>query len=186
MPVNSTHADYDASLPAWLRARDVLAGEDALKGAGEKYLPRLDSQSAEEFANYVRRASFFNATARTAEAYLGLIFRRPPFLKVPEASGVGRAMAEFVDDADMLGTKLTGYAKMMVGEVIGIGRGGTLVDWEDTVEKRAYAAFYSAEQIINWKVERVRGRNVPTLIVLAEVAPCRVVPGMARAEEDEF
>ena len=49
MPVNTTHPDYDFGLPGWLRARDVLAGEDAVKSAGEKYLPRLDSQSDEEF-----------------------------------------------------------------------------------------------------------------------------------------
>ena len=46
MPVNSTHPDYDGALPAWLRARDVLAGEDAVKAGGEKYLPRLDSQTS--------------------------------------------------------------------------------------------------------------------------------------------
>ena len=45
MAVNATHPDYDASLPGWLRARDVLAGEDAVKFAGEKYLPRLESQT---------------------------------------------------------------------------------------------------------------------------------------------
>ena len=52
MPVNSTHPDYDVTLPDWLQARDVLAGGDAVKSAGEKYLPRLDSQSDEEFLAY--------------------------------------------------------------------------------------------------------------------------------------
>ena len=33
---------------------------------------------------YLARASFFNATARTADGYLGLIFRRAPFVKLPE------------------------------------------------------------------------------------------------------
>src|SRR5438094_10675388 len=84
MPVNSVHFDYLANLPDWLRARDVLAGEDTIKSAGEKYLPRLDSQSDEEFLAYRKRASFFNATARSAEGFVGLIFRRPPFIKVPE------------------------------------------------------------------------------------------------------
>src|SRR5512136_834990 len=103
MPVNSTHPEYDASLPAWLRARDVLAGEDAVKAGGQKYLPRLDSQSDEEFSAYVKRASYFNASARTSEAYLGLMFRRPPFVKLPDdGAGVGRAMAVFQNDADML------------------------------------------------------------------------------------
>jgi hypothetical protein len=85
MPVNATHPDYDFGLPGWLRARDVLAGEDAVKSAGEKYLPRFDSQSDEEFLAYRMRASFFNATARSAEGFVGLIFRRPPFIKIPES-----------------------------------------------------------------------------------------------------
>jgi len=54
MSVNSTHPDYDASLPAWLRARDVIAGEDAVKSAGEKYLPRLEAQTDEEYAKHYR------------------------------------------------------------------------------------------------------------------------------------
>src|SRR4051794_20039186 len=150
MPVNSTHPDYDANALDWSRARDVLAGEDAVKSAGEKYLPRLDSQTDEEFLAYRKRASFFNATARSAEGFIGLIFRRPPFIKVPEAgaqgslsqagqsrpTGVGRALAGFVNDADMLGTTLAGYAKNVATEVVGIGRAGSLVDWEGDVEKR--------------------------------------------------
>src|SRR5512136_366547 len=169
MAVNTTHPDYDAAALEWSRARDVLAGEDAVKAGGEKYLPRLDSQTDQEFTAYVKRASYFNASARTSEAYLGLMFRRPPFVKLPaDGAGVGRAMAVFENDADMLGTTLTGYAKMVVGDVVGLGRAGSLVDWEDEVEQRAYVVFYRAEQIINWRVERVNGRNVPTLIVLAE------------------
>ena len=66
MPVNSTHPDYDAAATEWARARDVLAGEDAVKAGGEKYLPRLDSQTDEEFSAYVKRASYFNASARTS------------------------------------------------------------------------------------------------------------------------
>jgi len=89
MPVNSTHPDYDATLLAWSRARDVMAGEDALKSGGVRYLPRLDSQTDEEYAAYKERAAFFNATARTAEGYVGLIFRRPPFVKTPEDGGLG-------------------------------------------------------------------------------------------------
>ena len=179
MPVNSTHPDYDANAFDWLRARDVLAGEDAVKSAGEKYLPRLDSQSDEEFLAYRKRASFFNATARSAEGFIGLVFRRPPFVKVPESqSGVGRALATFLNDADMLGTTLSGYAKNVVTEVVGIGRAGSLIDWEGDVEKRAYVSLYSAEQILNWRIERVNGRNVPTLIVLSE--------DFAQDSKDEF
>ena len=30
MPVNSTHAECAAALPGWIRARDLLAGEEAV------------------------------------------------------------------------------------------------------------------------------------------------------------
>jgi hypothetical protein len=59
MPVNTTHPDYDAALPDWLRARDVLAGEDAVKSAGEKYLPRLDSQRAESVGPLLKKGFEF-------------------------------------------------------------------------------------------------------------------------------
>src|SRR5690606_15178409 len=119
MPVNSTHPDYDAALPNWTRARDVMAGEDAIKAAGIRYLSKLDSQTEEEYAAYKSRASFFNATARTAEVYLGLIFRRPPFIKVPEGqAALAKALGEFVNDTDMLGSPLPAYAKSVVNEII--------------------------------------------------------------------
>ena len=181
MPVSSTHTDYDATASAWSRARDVLAGEDAVKAGRERYLPRLDSQTDDEYLAYQARASFFNATARTAEGYTGLIFRRPPFVKIPEGSGIGVALSEFVNDVDMLGTSLFGYAKNVVNEVIGVGRAGTLIDWEGEFENRVYASLYTAEHIINWRVERVNGRNIPTLIVLQECGKPK-----SGAGDDEF
>src|SRR5213079_2947621 len=96
-------------------------------------------------AAYRNRASFFNATSRTGEGYVGLIFRRAPFLKVPEeSSGVGKALANFSNDADMLGTSLYGYAKHVVNEVIAVCRAGTLMDWEGEFENRVYASLYTA------------------------------------------
>ena len=216
MPVNSTHLDYDAALPAWLRARDVIAGEDAVKAAGTRYLPRLDLHSDDDYAAYKARSSFFNATARTAEGYLGLVFRRPPFVKLPEdgrpestsesgrppsprpspegrgrasqpatSSALVRALTQFRNDADMLGTALLDYAKTVVSEVIGVGRAGTLIDWESEVENRVYASLYAAENIINWRVERINGRNIPTMVVLREMTE-RSEAGDQRSAGDEF
>jgi hypothetical protein len=180
VPVNSHHPDYDVNLPAWQRARDVIAGEDAVKAGGEKYLPRLDSQSDNDYLGYKTRASFFNATARTADGYVGLIFRREPTFKLPESkTGVGRAIDALVEDADMRGTSLSSYAKNVTTEVISVGRAGSLVDWEDAVEKRAFAVLYTAEQIINWKSERVNGRNVLTLVILRE-------SGISQNPTDDF
>ncbi|HEY9173456.1 MAG TPA: DUF4055 domain-containing protein [Verrucomicrobiae bacterium] len=181
--MNSTHPDYDATLPAWLRARDVVAGEDAVKAAGEKYLPRLDSQSTDDYLGYKSRASFFNAAARTAEGIVGLIFRRDPVVRVPaNKDTLSTALAKCLDDLDLLGTTLTAYARNVIEEVVIVGRCGTLVDWQGEGEGRAYASLYRAEDIRNWRVERVNGRNVLTLLALVE----RVESREQRAEGDEF
>ncbi len=154
-----------------MRARDVFAGEDAVKAAGVRYLPRLDSQTDEEYLAYKERASFFNASARTADGFVGLIFRREPTFKVPQtATGVARALAEFIDDADMLGTTLSSYTKTVTSEVMAVGRAATLVDWESEAEGRAYAVLYTAEQIINWRADRINGRTLLSLVVLRETA----------------
>jgi hypothetical protein len=180
MPVQSTHPDYDANVAAWQRARDVFAGEDAVKAAGEKYLPRLDCQDDPEYRAYKNRSSFFNASARTADGFVGLIFRRDPTFKLPAGNGVGDALAEFVEDADMLGTPLSAFSKNLVTEIINVGRAGTLVDWNDLSEQRAYVVAYSAEDIINWHTERVNGRNVLSLVVLQEISQTPI------AESDPF
>jgi hypothetical protein len=183
MSINSLHPDYVANLGAWTRARDVLAGEDTIKAAGERYLPRLGSASDDDYNGYRQRASFFNATARTADGYLGLIFRRAPFLTVPAPAGaLGRGVSAFLNDADMRGSTLCAYTREIVGEVIAVGRAGSLVDWEEG-EQRPYVTSYRAEQILNWRSERVNGRLIPTLIVLHE-QKTEPVPDVSADEND--
>ena len=54
--------------PAWSSARDVIAGEDAVNAAAVCYLPRLDSQTDEEYAAYKERAAYIQASPwRTSE-----------------------------------------------------------------------------------------------------------------------
>ncbi len=143
MPVNTTHPEYDAGLSAWLRIRDVLAGEDAIKRGGEKYVPRLESQSDDEFAAYVQRGFFYNATARTVDGDLGLIFRRDPVLVLPaESSALHPILKTFVNDVDLRGTTLDACARHTVIEVISLGRSGSLIDWQED-EERAYVSHWT-------------------------------------------
>src|SRR4051794_1929751 len=148
----TTHSDYLSNMTAWSRARDVLAGEDAIKQAGEQYLPCLENQTTDEYKAYKSRALFFNATARTAEAYLGLIFRRVPFVKVPEnpRDPLTKIFASFRADSDLRGTTLDSYAKQIVSEVIAVGRAATVIDYEPTMEHRPFIRSYQAEHILNW------------------------------------
>jgi len=72
---------------------------------------------------------------------------------------------------DILQRRLYTYSKQVVSEVIALGRAGSLVDWEDSGQSRAYVVRYSAEQILNWRIQRLGGRNVVDLVVLSEQVP---------------
>src|SRR4051812_25605966 len=102
MPVNSHHPSYDLAFTEWQRVREVLAGEDSVKAAGERYLPRVQSHTNDEYNLYRMRASFFNATARTAEGYVGLIFRRPPWIKLPDSIVTGKQVVYRIPDLNAL------------------------------------------------------------------------------------
>ena len=174
MGVGGTHPDYDASAAEWARARDVLSGEDAVKAAGTKYLPRLDSQSDEEYAAYKARASFFGATARTLEEYLDLIFRRAPSFAPGATEGrPAEWLKVFVADCDRWGTEFVQYGRRVVSEVLSVGRGGSLV-LRGADSGGAYVSFWRAEDILDWSVERSGQDVVLTEVVLREANGLRV------------
>ncbi len=175
------HAEHLENAEAWQRIRDVLAGDRAIKRAGEKYVARLDSQTDDEFRAYVERGSFYNATSRTVSGYVGMIFRRDPVLQLPEKSvALHPSLKAFVNDVDLLGTTLDSYAKNLITDVVSLGRTGTLVDWAGEIEKRAYLSSYPAEAILNWRETRIDGQIKLSLVVLSESAP-----GQTK-EEDPF
>src|SRR5687767_3461152 len=128
MRVDSRHPMYDEFLPKWARARDMIAGEDRVKEAGEAYLPRLDSQTDAEYLGYVQRASFVYATGRTSEGFQGMVFRRDPIIKLPEPGKTASdVLARFNTDANLFGTSLYLYSKSIAEEILDVGRAGTLV-----------------------------------------------------------
>ena len=171
MPVNSTHADYDAHFETWERIRDVMAGDSTIKRAGARYVARLDSQTDDEFRAYVNRGFFYNATARTVSGYIGMIFRRDSVLQVAGGAATPPFLQTFSNDVDLLGTKLDSYAKNVITEVVTVGRAGTLVDWQGEPDNRAYLSLYRAESILNWRQIRINGHLKLSLVVLAETAP---------------
>ena len=163
MPLDSTHAEYEAERGRWRRIRDVLAGEDAVKAAGAAYLPRLAGQNASEYDAYKARAEFHEASGRTLDGLTGAIFRKEPMVQIAEA------FEDLQADADGRGTPFPAFAKRAVHEVIGLGRYGVLVD-VPSAGGDPFLAGYPAENIVNWRMTVVEGRPALGLVVLRETA----------------
>ena len=180
MPVDTSHPSYIATAPQWKVMRDVLDGEDAVKFAGEEYLPRLREQQPKDYESYKARGIFFNGTSRTHEALTGFVFRQDPMVKYPDD------LQPFYQDCTMAGLPFMTYIEDVVREVMGVGRMGTLIDFDTLGERRPYIAKYKAEDIVNWRQDRVNGQMVMTLLVLHEISNEWIAGTDGPQPEDEF
>lgn len=170
MPVSNTNAEYDQFAPLWRTVRDCIAGQAAVKAAGATYLPQFIPHDEDRYSQYKQRAVFLGVTNRTRNSLVGAAFRKEPELDVP-------TQMEFIrEDLDGNGNSLTQIARSVVSNLTGVGRHGLLADYpsaesglslEDVRNRnlRPYVKEYSAENIINWRVEN----GVLTLVVLREM-----------------
>lgn len=171
---DTPHSEYAAAQTRWAKCRDAIDGEDAVHGSGETYLPKLKEQSATDYSAYVMRTPFYNATARTIDGLVGMIFRKNPDVTAPAALDAIRADMTLTDsDIDEL-------AEVIAREVIGVGRLGILVEYPQEIEgpmtqaqasalnRRPYCTTYKTECILNWRAERVNNAMQPVMITLME------------------
>jgi hypothetical protein len=176
MPVTTVHSKYAENAKKWRRFRDAAAGEDAVKAAGDSYLPKLSlKMTDQEYNAYRKRALYYNATGRTVDGLTGLVFRKDPAIDAEPIS-------QLLDDVTLSGLSFRELAEKAVEEVITVARGGILVDYPAVEEEgreltvaeieqrgdRPYATFYEAEQITNWETGRVGNRTTLTKVVLKE------------------
>lgn len=161
MTTDYTHPSYDKFAPLWRRVRDAVAGEDAIKAASTKYLPRPNEHdtSAQELArydSYLRRAVYYNATGRTLAGLIGVAFANWP--------SITTAKKELLADAGS-GITIIGQSQMVLSDVMQTGRAGLLADYTKgepvtrsmTVAEaerkgiRPLISHYAAEQILTWE-----------------------------------
>lgn len=176
MSVEFVRPEVTAKQSAWKLVRDAVAGSEAVKAGGyvipvNPHDPSVGNRLRNE--QRVKRAFYFNATGRTLPALLGIAFGKWPEVTLPPA------LDALKEDVDGSGVGLINQSQLAVSEVMQTGRAGLLVDFPSgarglTVAQaeaaglRPTIALYPAEQIINWRTEKVGARNMLTLVVLKE------------------
>lgn len=173
LKVDTQHSQYSKMLPIWSRCNDAVEGQNAVHSAGKLYLPELKDQTTDDYNAYKLRASFFNASGRTLDGLVGMVFRKAPQI---EASGIDNILA----DIDLSGLTLTSFAERITREVLKLSRIGVLVEYPQVTAQpknqaeasqnnlRPYASVYEAKTIINWRISRVNNVSQPTMIALME------------------
>lgn len=177
--VTSTHPEYDAKLPLWVKTRDAIEGEEAVKAKTEKYLRRLTGQRLQfsttsgqsgafeddPYLAYLDRAMWFGAPERTVKGLSGAIMRKRPDLSWPGPKGAEDPFLETVGAAN---ESLDEIVANTVETNVGIGRYGLLIEAAEGDNSVPFLATYEAESVRDWDEAEIGGKMEPILIILRE------------------
>ncbi len=111
-----------AAMPVWKKIRDVCKGADAVKAAGNEYLPFLDpsdksARNKKRNADYIQRAVFYAITGNTKVGLLGLAFRKDPTMTAPDKLNYLR------DNADGAGASIYQQSQQVTENILEAARG---------------------------------------------------------------
>jgi len=159
-----TDTSYGTRLSQWIKIREAIEGEDAVKQQGELYLPKPSGLTPKQYEAYKTRAYFFPATERTLRGMVGLAMRNDPIINVPDK--LEPMIAATTSDA----TPINVMIDEIIREVLSLGRYGMLLDFPEfaTVADVPYITTYMAEDIVNWEQEIVAGRKALTMVFLKD------------------
>jgi hypothetical protein len=176
MPIDTKHPEYVKQAPAWKMMRDLAGGQRAVHAAAEAYLPRLTEEGDKPYAARLARTPFYNATWRTIEALVGMLFRKAPAIEHSPA------ITEMLKDVTKGGKPFDLFAEEVAIEYETVFKVGVLTDYPATstagmsvkqaesLNVRPHLAMYKAEDIINWGWSWINNRNTLSLVVLEESA----------------
>lgn len=164
MPITDKHTEYEDYQAQWRRVRDCIAGEDAVKGSTTMHLPKPENMLPDQYEAYITRAMFYGATGRTLAGLSGAVFRKRPFVQVPDR------LRDALYNITLTGVPFDTFSQRAVEETLAMGRYGVLVDRPPEEEGRAYLRGYPAESITNWRTVSTNGSEKLEQIILSEKA----------------
>lgn len=152
--VDTKHPDYGDYALEWRMMRHVQEGALTVKRQGDLYLPMPGGFAAqsdggkEMYRSYSGRAEFPDLINPTLQGMAGLIHRREPQIKMPEA------MMPLWENATPDGLSLEGLYRRITSEVLLMGRVILLADAASEGSDLPWIATYNAETLINWSADR--------------------------------
>lgn len=170
--VKTTHREYQANFGKWKKVRDTISGEmkHYLRNVGAN--EQDTAYGVQRQAEYEDGAIVYNFTKRTLSGMVGSVMRKDPEQQFPAR------MDYLINDASGAGVGLWQHVQDTLMEIDSVGRGGLLVDAPDVEvatmaqqnagELNPVIAFYTTENVINWKLKRVGSVNKVVMVVLRE------------------
>lgn len=171
MTVDAKHKLYTNAQAGWKKVRDFVAGGARVK----PYIIPLPGHDANNLAAYRERAYYLPAIARSIDAFTGMIMNPEPVITAPDV------LTAYLDDVSYDGEPAARMIGRTVREVVEVGRCAVLVDYPqgdnavqlsvaeaEALGLRAYARFYKAEDVLDWRTTSRGGERVLSFLKLRE------------------
>lgn len=171
MTVEAKHKAYTAAAAGWQKVRDFVSGVSAVR----KYVQTLPGHDPDTVTAFRNRAYYLPAIARTIDAFTGLIMNPDPVIQAPAG------LTEYLDDVSYDGEPATRMIGRTVRETIELGRCAVVVDYPqapgadqlsvaeaERLGLRAYARFYKAEDVLDWRTTTRGAERVLSFLKLRE------------------
>lgn len=173
--VDTPNRAYLAMAPNLELVNALTAGTDAMRAAGELYLPREPKESKQAYDNRLSRSVLHNAFADAIQKLVGKPFSKP----VTIHENTPDQIKDWAEDIDRCGCNITTFARDVFEQALADGLTHILVDFppsdpkrsladEQQDEIRPYAAHIKAGDLFAWNSKSVNGVKQLTQIRIRE------------------
>lgn len=171
--VSTPSAAYEAMRPLWEMISDILAGPEAIRAKGEKYLPAYKSETEEPNRTEYKRRLASTPWRPEFEDAIRTLAAKPFSKDVSLTEGASQRLRELSEDIDGRGNNLSVFARSVFEEALAFGCHAILVDNSGSggartqAEERAqgvrpYWVSIRADKIISLRTAFIGGREVIT------------------------
>ncbi len=105
--VSTPSPEYQAMKPKWDIVDDVMGGNEAIKDAGDTYLPRMEGEKSDSdsYEARLQRSLFTNYYKDTLTLLMGKVFKKP----VSFGDSMAQPYIDYSEDIDLHGRNLQRY-----------------------------------------------------------------------------
>lgn len=173
---NNPSSDHAAMAGFWEMVDAILGGTKAMRAAGEKYLPKFEVESTDEYKARLKHARFTNVYRDVVEN----LAQRPFSKEVTLEDGASESFQTFAEDVDGRGNNLHVFAGDLFFAGINNGIDWIMVDYtkdvpesatlaeERSMGARPYWSRYPAKSVLAAYSDRIGGRDEFVHVRLAE------------------
>jgi hypothetical protein len=161
--VNDPNAAWYAQEPHWMLLEDLNAGTYQMRKRHRRYLPQEPRELDESYDNRLARSVCPPYCIRLERMLAGMLTRKP--VRLEDTADIIR---EQLFDVDLLNNDLNVWTFETARKMIRYGHVGVLVDAPSDGNGRPYWVCYGPRDILGWRTEQQEGRQVLTMLRLAE------------------